>query len=320
MRVVLRNSDIVSSYKSALLGSIIAKSVLKSRFFKLIDNYSIGSRSGSGYLPLPVDIYFSSPINDGRLEEAKPVADFFFPTYEFGLTHWPNELDHLWPGVLLYPLSRAERIKNAQFLVSSSDPAFLGFFQRTIFEDVNSVDYIDAVGIYDPEKDPTELVTSTYNVESLDGINVHADGINSVVPVYDDPMSESAVLLYYTITETKRVFYFYDLQTMRKNMSSTAFAEWLDTEGRIVQDIETEDGGWFSDFFSFALSALAIYFTGPMGFIISTAINMGTMMFSSDKDKMNPSESSYKNDMLWSVDDDEYLGDDIMAVPPLPHY
>ncbi|MDD2651675.1 MAG: hypothetical protein PHX44_01330 [Sulfurimonas sp.] len=319
MRVVLRNSDIVSSYKSALLGSVITKSVFKNKFFNLVDNYSEGTRSGSGYLPLPIDIYFNTPINDGRLDSAKPVADFFFPTYEFGLAHWPNELDHLWPGVLLYPLSRAERIKNEQFLVSSSDPAFLGFFQRAVFEDVNSVDYVDAMGIYYPEKDPTELVVNTYNVDTLEGINITAEGI-SYVSVYDDPMSENAVLLYYTITETKRVFYFYDLQKMRKNMSSTAFAEWLDTEGRIVQDIETEDGGWFSDFFSFALSALAIYFTGPMGFIISTAINMGTTMFSKDKDKMNPSESSYKNDMLWSVDDDEYLGDDIMAVPPLPHY
>ena len=301
MRIILRNSDVVASYKAAFISSMIAKSLLKKKFFDLVDG-SLWSTRTDG-VPYDAAFVFNSPINDGWLNSAKDVASFFFPTYTYGLKHWDGTLDHLWPVVYLIPFSADERNKFSKYLRSSSDVCVDAYYSCFFACDY----YGDGLWI-----------THSHNVASTP--YVENEIIEHVVLDYDELGNVSGEHIEY---ETRRVFFFYDWRKMRDEMSSNEFLEWFLVSGRIDQLIEYEDGGFFDTVFGkFVSGLLALATGGPVGLAIWIGTKFAIEIYGDivEDDSAASSSTTAKEEMLWSSDDDEYLSDNIMAVPPLPRY
>lgn len=304
MRITLRNSDVVASYKAAFISSVIARAAWKNKFFKLLPGslnqpYPYPYKTTRENSPTYYDrsfIVFQTPINDGWLNSAKEVASFFFPTYTYGLQHWDGTLDHLWPVVCMFPMSRAEVDKFIDFLVITEIRDGHGWSPELYFcIDSQTGELLEPVYF--------EIFNYVVSVEVY-------DEFGNVVGYADEQRSG-------------RRFFYYDIDAIKNSMGSLQFFEWFSVDGRIDQRIEYESGGFFDTVFGgFVSGLLALATGGPVGLGIWIGTKFAIEIYGDivADDPAASSSTTTKEEMLWSSDDDEYLSDNIMAVPPLPRY
>ncbi len=286
MKITLVNSDVVASYKSALLADITSKAITKAKFFKLASE-----RYQSSYKPC-LYLTFNSPVNDGYINSSKAVADFFFSEYEYGEKHFDGKVDHVYPNVRLYPFSAEEVLKYGKFMDSlefvSGEYAAgayggCGYFDLLAELDVNSEPDYDKRYVETFEREHTKIV---YNSES---------------GVYEEVV----------YTKKYEKHFFYSLEKI-KGMNGVKFVEWLTMKDRVFYGVDVEKGKWYeSSFFKFALSLVG----GIWGVGIFFATTLVSSLFS--KKSETKSEES-PNENIWSSDENE--DDDVLAVVSLPKY
>jgi len=287
MKITLVNSDVVASYKSALLADITSKAITKAKFFKLIPV----ERAYASYKPC-LYLTFNSCVNDGYINSNKAVADFFFSEYKYGEKHFDGKVDHVYPTIRLYPFSVDEVFRYGKFMDSlefvSGEYATgtygeCGYFDLLPELDVNSQPDYDKRYIQTREEELTKLV---YNSES---------------GVYEDVV--------YTKKYEKHFFY---SPLKLKKMNGVKFVEWLTMKERVFYGVDIEKGKWYeSIFFKFAFSLVG----GIWGVGIFFATTLVGSLFS--KKSETKSEES-PNENIWSSDEDE--DDDVLAVVSLPKY
>jgi len=287
MKIMLVNSDVVASYKSALLADLASRAVTKNKFFKLLAS----ERYNSSYKPC-LYLTFNSCINDGYINSNKAVADFFFSEYEYGEKHFDGKVDHVYPVVRLYPFSAEEVLKYGKFMDSLEFTS--GEYATGTY---SGCGYFDLLPTLD---DNGEVERDKRYVETFE--EEHTKSIyNSESGVYEDVV--------YTKKYEKHFFY---SAVKLKRMSGSLFMEWLTMQDRVRYSVDKEKGEWYnSTFFRFVLS-----FTGGIwGVGIFFATTFITSLFFK-KSEAKREETSNEN--IWSSDEDE--DDDVLAVVSLPKY